>query len=178
MFPLRVCCRVAYLRITSQNTEKMLVVLCFCTDEFILLNWINRFTTGTENTRSSKYGRHRRRRRRHRMPPISRVSLTSHERKSVYLFYFIHFRLKLTNGKLTFEKNSNSHSYKCYWYEKNISPTVWLHTLSFIYMQLSLFFQASSFSSITDSTMSLNIITVTLNMGRYCNLTAVKLPHQ
>ena len=29
------------------------------------------------------------------------------------------------------------------------------------------FFQASSFSSITDSTMSLNIITVTLNMGKY-----------
>lgn len=35
-----------------------------------------------------------------------------------------------------------------------------------LYFVFSLPFQSSSFSSITDSTMSLNIITVTLNMGK------------
>ena len=38
----------------------------------------------------------------------------------------------------------------------------------FVFLSLSLsVLQSSSFSSITDSTMSLNIITVTLNMGEY-----------
>ena len=45
--------------------------------------------------------------------------------------------------------------------------------------QVSLMLQSSSFSSITDSTMSLNIITVTLNMGEWeaCMESAV-LPEQ
>lgn len=38
-------------------------------------------------------------------------------------------------------------------------------------------FQSSSFSSITDSTMSLNIITVTLNMGECGTSTPQHLPH-
>lgn len=40
--------------------------------------------------------------------------------------------------------------------------------LLFCFLTVSIIFlQASSFSSVTDSTMSLNIITVTLNMGKY-----------
>lgn len=41
-----------------------------------------------------------------------------------------------------------------------------LIAVSFTCALLFLLFQSSSFSSITDSTMSLNIITVTLNMGK------------
>lgn len=51
---------------------------------------------------------------------------------------------------------------------QTITPDCFSH-VSFLFPQLfyCYYLQSSSFSSITDSTMSLNIITVTLNMGEW-----------
>lgn len=56
-----------------------------------------------------------------------------------------------------------------------ISVEVCLFKCPHLSLSFSRSLQSSSFSSITDSTMSLNIITVTLNMGEYVHL-SVCLP--
>lgn len=106
-----------------------------------------RLSSSTEQSSSSQLmRRHKRRRRRHKVAKIDRVS------------------------------NSETHCCPCWnwnwhwgretdegadWYRRYATLTI----LRFTYCVPFMLFQSSSFSSITDSTMSLNIITVTLNMG-------------
>ena len=96
-----------------------------------------RFSATTETTaRSSKYGHARQRRRKHHLPIISRVSQR-------WIILVVSWKIRQV---LLFSR--------AFFYEAQSLMGGWFA-----------WFQASSFSSITDSTMSLNIITVTLNMG-------------
>lgn len=65
-------------------------------------------------------------------------------------------------GQICTQKRAKSHKnlYHCGFF------CMWLGFLESLVSPLLLYPQSSSFSSITDSTMSLNIITVTLNMGK------------
>lgn len=97
-----------------------------------------RFSSSTEQSSSRLMRRHRRRRRKPKASNMDRVRQHRNCKWTAeFLFQFV-FQLRLDCSSHTFPQ-----TFPCFCS------------------------QSSSFSSITDSTMSLNIITVTLNMGKW-----------
>lgn len=124
-----------------------------------------RFSSATEQSTASRLLKRHRRRRKQRPPRLERVRT---DPSDDFCFYFADLQLAVVLLNLAAIVDW-LHCAVFHWIcnLNRETQNVIMYLMKWI---CGIFLQASSFSSVTDSTMSLNIITVTLNMGPYTSL--------